>query len=197
MTTPRKNQPKTNGHAGPHSRPNDSGDNKKANGHAPASTERGGFPPPATTGGRGDHRAASHDVGGVSAARAAGSGTAPSGDRQACAEAAPPPSGSDSRGNLKNGKMKKKNQPNDSLKEFHLAGSTDFAAMQDSAAYVNAVAARVDLVGASVKLLWCNDEKLAKSELDRLREMKFGKGAAANADEPQRIVIDMPGPTRD
>jgi hypothetical protein len=195
VTTPRKNPRKTNGHAGPHSRPNGSAANKRANGHAPASTERGGFPSPATTGGREDHRAASDDAGGTPLAREAGFGTATGEGRHACAEAAPPPSGSPTRG--KNGKVKKKNAQDDGIKEFHLAGSTDFAAMQDGAAYVNAVAARVDLVGASVKLIWSADEKLAKAELDRLREMKFGKGAAVLVEEVPRVDLgDLPRPDR-
>jgi hypothetical protein len=198
MTTPRKNQPKPNGHAGPHSRPNGSAANKRANGHAPASAERGGFPSPATTGRRGDQRAASDDAGGTTLAREAGFGTATGEGRHACAEAAPPPSGSSLRGKNahKNGKMKKKNQPNDSIKEFHLAGSTDFAAMQDGAAYVKAVASRVDLVGASVNLVRSSDEKIAKAELDRLREMKFGKGAAVILEEAPHVEPDIPRPDR-
>ncbi len=72
--THKKNQRKTNGQAGPHSR---------ANGHVPASTERGGVPV------QGD-QAASVDAGRASVAGAAGSTTAPGADCEAYAEVAPP-----------------------------------------------------------------------------------------------------------
>jgi hypothetical protein len=62
---------------------------------------------------------------------------------------------------------------------------------------VNSVAARVDLVGASVLLVSSTDEKIAKAELDRLREMKFGKASAAAAEEPPRLDFgDWPRPAR-
>jgi hypothetical protein len=66
--------------------------------------------------------------------------------------------------------------------------------MQDGSAYVDAVAARVDLVAASVRLVSSEDEKIAKGELDRLREMKFGKvGPAANASDGPTVVWDERG----
>ncbi len=178
--TRRTNQGKVNGHLEPHGR---------ANGHATASTERGGVPV------RRD-RAASDDASGASAARAASPANAPGTVRKAYADAAPPHSGK------KHRKMKKKNQQNGqpkdqkdaTLKKFLLAGPTDFAAMQDGAAYVNSVASRVDLVGASVRLVGSEDEKIAKAELDRLREMKFGKVAAgANLPENLTVIWDVPG----
>ncbi len=63
--------------------------------------------------------------------------------------------------------------------EVRLPGPTDYEAMQDAGAYVNAVAERVDLVAASVRLVQSTDAKIAKSELDRLRDMKFGKVGAS------------------
>jgi hypothetical protein len=66
--------------------------------------------------------------------------------------------------------------------------------MQDGSAYVDAVAARVDLVAASVRLVSSDDEKIAKGELDRLREMKFGKiGPAANSTDAPTVIWDAPG----
>jgi hypothetical protein len=66
--------------------------------------------------------------------------------------------------------------------------------MQDGSAYVDAVAARVDLVAASVRLVSSEDEKIAKGELDRLREMKLGKvGPAANASDGPTVVWDERG----
>jgi hypothetical protein len=52
---------------------------------------------------------------------------------------------------------------------------------------VRAVAAKVDLVGASAKLVVSNDEKIAKAELDRLRELIFGKGGPPAADETSQM----------
>lgn len=91
-------------------------------------------------------------------------------------------------------KDKGKNGQSAGLKDFHLVGATDFSAMQDGAAYVNAVAARVDLVGASVRLVCSEDEKIAKAELDRVRDMKFGKAAAGtNMPESPTVIWDVPG----
>src|SRR5258708_26784400 len=72
--TRRTTTSKTNGHAGPKGR---------TNGHARASTEGGGVRVQRD-------RAASDDASGASAARAAGSATAPGTDHEAYAEAAPP-----------------------------------------------------------------------------------------------------------
>ncbi len=191
--THRKNQPKTNRHAGPHDRTNGSGDPDRVgvNGHGPASTERGGIPVQRD-------RAASDDASGATVARAAGSATAPGTVRKAYAEAAPPHSGKkNGHLNEKKDKPKNKNGQKDGLQDFLLAGPTDFAAMQDGAAYVNSVAARVDLVGASVRLVGSEDEKIAKAELDRLRDMKFGKGPVTVIEEVPRVEIgDMPRPVR-
>jgi ABC-type phosphate transport system substrate-binding protein len=88
-------------------------------------------------------------------------------------------------------------QQDKSLRKFLLAGPTEFAAMQDGAAYVNSIAGRVDLVGASVWLLGSTDEKIAKAELDRLRDMKFGKGPMTVIEEVPRVETgDMPRPVR-
>src|SRR5260370_38106826 len=77
------NTRKPNGHAGPHGRDNAAAGRIAANGHGPASTERGGIPV---------HRdqAASDDAGGASVASAATSAAAGA-DREAGAEATPPP----------------------------------------------------------------------------------------------------------
>ena len=69
--------------------------------------------------------------------------------------------------------------------------------MQDGSTYVDAVAARVDLVAASIRLVSSEDEKIAKAELDRLREMKFGKVGPAPATDEQQIIFDLPRPLRD
>jgi len=71
--------------------------------------------------------------------------------------------------------------------------------MQDAVAFVDAVAARVNLVQRSADLVGSTDEKIAKSELDRLRDMKFGKVSVAGgpSDEPQQLIIDVPRPDRE
>jgi hypothetical protein len=87
--------------------------------------------------------------------------------------------------------------PAGGAQEVHLPGPTDYEAMQDAGAYVNAVAERVDLVAASARLVQSTDEKIAKSELDRLRDMKFGKVGAAILEEPVRVDFgDLPRPQR-
>jgi hypothetical protein len=92
----------------------------------------------------------------------------------------------------------KNEMPSESSKrEVHLPGPTDYDAMQDAGAYVNAVAERVDLVAASARLVQSGDEKIAKSELDRLRDMKFGKVGPAAVEEPTRLDLgDLPRPQR-
>ena len=130
-------------------------------------------------------RAASDDASGGSvaiAAISAAAGTA----REACADAAPP---------SLSGKGEKGAET--SVQKVHFPGPTDAEALQDAVAYVNAVAECVDLVAASVRLVESTDEKIAKSELDRLREMKFGKAGAAVAEEPVRLDFgDLPRPQR-
>jgi phosphoglycerate dehydrogenase-like enzyme len=87
-----------------------------------------------------------------------------------------------------------KNTQGEVAENSHLLGPTEFDAIQDGAAFVNAVASRVDLVKASVRLVCANDEKIAKAELDRLREMKFGKvSAMATIPESPTVVWDVPG----
>jgi hypothetical protein len=172
----RKTSCKTNGHAGPQGRPN---------GYAPASTERGEIPMPGCASVHAD-QAASDDASGTSVAIAASSASAAGTAREAYADAAPPhPAGRNRRASDTN------------AQEVHLPGPTDYEAMQDAGAYVNAVAERVDLVAASVRLVQSTDAKIAKSELDRLRDMKFGKVGPAVVEEPTYVEFgDLPRPPR-
>jgi hypothetical protein len=56
----------------------------------------------------------------------------------------------------------------------------------------------VDLVGASARLVVSHDEKICKAELDRLRELIFGKGGPPQFEEPLRIDwTGVPRPERD
>jgi hypothetical protein len=67
----------------------------------------------------------------------------------------------------------------------------------DGEAFVDAVHAKVDLVLLEVELLKSEDEKIRQRELAYLRELRYGKRAAAADDEPTQIIFDMPGPERD
>src|SRR5258708_37551616 len=64
-------------------------------------------------------------------------------------------------------------------------------------AYVRSVAQHVDLLAASARLVVSTDEKVSKAELDRLRELSFGKGGPPPAEEEFRIDLTrFPRPNR-
>lgn len=66
----------------------------------------------------------------------------------------------------------------------------------DGEAFVDAVHAKVDLVQLEVQLLRSKDDKVAQRELAYLRELRYGKRAEPNEDEPQ-IILDMQQPERE
>jgi hypothetical protein len=180
----RKNSGRTNGQAVLHGHSPNRRDRLAVHGHATASTERGGIPA------HGD-QAASDDASGTIAVETA-THAADHATRGATADAAPPSPPGDK-------EQVKEDLEHKKYLRALLAKPTDSAAMQDAAAYVDAVAVRVDLVAASVRCLTTQDEKIAKAELDRLREMKFGKVAvaAAGQEESPRIEFgDLPRPVR-
>ncbi len=164
--THRNNQRKTNGHAWPHGR---------ANGHAPASTERGGVPVPRD-------QAASVDARGTSAAWAAHSASAPGTDRDACAEVAPPRLN----GNLHEAAAEKSDAAVD---EEQIPGG-EFPLPADPGEFVEEMHRRTDLFKVWQKLLKSKDPKIKQRAVEKLTEMRY-EGAAALADEPQQIVIDI------
>jgi hypothetical protein len=96
-----------------------------------------------------------------------------------------------------------KNKPNEPTEQAAaelaaLKVPTDPEALLDGPAYVRSVAQHVDLVGASARLVVSQDEKVSKAELDRLRELIFGKGGPAPQDEPLRIDWEgFPRPERE
>jgi hypothetical protein len=99
----------------------------------------------------------------------------------------------------KNGKPRgnSRNSSSGNGEATHLLRRTKAAAIQDGAAFFDAVAARVDLVGASVRLIINEDLKTSKSELDRVREMKFGKAGWTIVEESPRVDLgDLPRPER-
>src|SRR5580700_10523386 len=131
------NKRKTNGHAGPQGR---------ANGHAMVCSEQGSGAAHADLAGPHDGRNKSPANSGISV----GAAIAVQRARGGAAKLASP-SEKDS-----GGKAEK-----DSV---HFPGPTNSEAMQDAGAYVNAVAERVDLVAASVRLVESGDQKIAKAE---------------------------------
>jgi len=52
------------------------------------------------------------------------------------------------------------------------------------------------LFGVLQRLRNQEDPKIQQRAVEKLTEMRY-KGAAAMADEPQPIIIDMPGPERE
>jgi len=170
----RRNQQKPNGHAGPQGR---------VNGHAPASSERGGIPTPRD-------RAASVDARRASTAMDASCITAPGTDCGAYAEVAPP----HPNGHL----LLVAERPPDrgSEKERENIPGGDFPLPLHPGEFVEEIHRNTDLLISWQELLNSKDEKIRQRAVEKLTEMRY-KGAAALADEPRRIIIDMPEPNRD
>ena len=202
-TLPRK----PNGHAGP-GRPNGHGPDSVPACDAelvPASHaqtpggERGGDPVSACLCPPGGHpgRAASDDasrtsVASVEALRATASlHEQASTVCEAYAAAAPPPTQGLARGSQEEGKSRSAtgNHPQE------IPGG-EAPLPSNPADFVEEVHRDTDLFEVWRSLLQSEDEKIRQRAVEKLTEMLY-KGAVALADEPQRIIIDMPGPTRD
>jgi hypothetical protein len=136
------------------------------NGHGPTSIPRG--------------EAASDDASGTSVATAAPSAAART-DREAYAEVALP---------RRNGAEPR--VPEEPAQEV----SAGVAWMQDGAAFVNAMFARVNPLDVGARLLRSDDEKVAQRAWERMLEMKWGKSAAMGEETPQ-VVLDLPRPNRE
>jgi hypothetical protein len=74
--------------------------------------------------------------------------------------------------------------------------SAGVAWMQDGAAFVNAMFARVNPLDVGARLLRSDDEKVAQRAWERMLEMKWGKSAAMGEETPQ-VVLDLPRPNRE
>jgi hypothetical protein len=170
--TRRKTSSKTNGHAGPHGR---------TNGHAPASTERGGILLQRD-------RAASDDASGASLALDASSIHAPGTDCEAYAEAAPPPPN----GHLQQSAV----NPPDQQDETEPIQGGEFPLPDDPGEFVEEIHRRADLFELWQRLLNSKDPKIKQRAVEKVTEMRY-KGAAALAEEPQQFNFDMPRPNRD
>lgn len=77
----------------------------------------------------------------------------------------------------------------------HLDGGEELPS--DGGGFVDAVNEYVDLVRLTDSLLRERDEKSSKSMLEKLLEMKYGKGTKAEAAGVRPIICDLPGPVRD
>ena len=78
-----------------------------------------------------------------------------------------------------------------------LGGSGAFVAdIADSAAFVNAVTARVDMMRVTERMLLSEDEKIAQRAWERMLDMKFGKAGAQPSEEAAPIILDLPRPER-
>ncbi len=188
--THRTNSRKANGHAGPHDRPN---------GHAPASTERGGVP-------ANWDQAASDDASGVSVASAAASPAAAdlqpqaSTDRKAYAEVAPPrPNGAPH--DLSSGMSPASDKGKEGKKPHATGKSTKIPPGEkplpaDAGEFVQEIHRRIDLFRTWQRLLRSKDPKIRQRAAERLTDM-FYKDAATSTEEPQQIIFDLPRPKRD
>jgi len=67
---------------------------------------------------------------------------------------------------------------------------------EDAGAFVNALHAKADLVEAGRRLLNSEDEKIIKAIWDRLVNLKYGHSEDACDEEPRRVIVGMPRPTR-
>ena len=170
-----KNQQKPNGHAGGEDRPGGRGGRTGANGHAPASTERGGVPSQRD-------RAASVDDRKLSLAMDASSIHAPGTDCEAYAEVAPlRPNGASHEAAAE--------KPDAAAKKKPIPGG-EFPLPADPGEFVEEIHRRADLFEVWQRLLNHEDPKIQQRAVEKLTEMRY-KGAAALAEEPQQIVVDI------
>jgi hypothetical protein len=174
VTLPKNNR-KPNGHAGGEDRPGGRGGRTGANGHDPASTERGGIPSQRD-------RAASVDDRRVSLALDASSTHAPGRDCEAYAEVAPPPP---------NGAPHEAGaEKTDAAANKQQIPGGEFRLPDDPAEFVEEIHRRADLFEVWQSLLNHEDPKIQQRAVEKLTEMRY-KGAAALADEAQQIVVDI------
>ena len=66
----------------------------------------------------------------------------------------------------------------------------------DIADFVDEIHSRVDLFEVLSDLVKSKDEKIKQRALEKVLEMKYGKGAASS-EEPVQIIMDGPRPQRD
>ncbi len=170
-----RNQRKPNGHAGGDDRPGGRGGRQGVNGHGPASTDRGGIPSERD-------RAASVDDRRVSLALDASSTHAPGTDCEAYAEVAPlRPNGASHEAAA---------EKSDAAAGKKQIPGGEFRLPDDPVEFVEEIHRRADLFEVWQRLLNHEDPKIQQRAVEKLTEMRY-KGAAALADEPQQVVVDI------
>jgi hypothetical protein len=162
-----------------HGRTNGSCDHIAVNGHALASTERGGIPVQRD-------QAASDDAGRASLAMDASSIHAPGTDCEAYAEVAPPPPN----GHLHEAAAGKRDSETEPIP------GGDFPLPADPTDFVEEIHRRADLLEVWQRLLNHSDPKVKQRAVEKLTEMRY-KGVAALAEELPQFIFDMPRPNRD
>jgi hypothetical protein len=162
---------------------------------------------PAAAGKQGS--AASVDARGNSDARAAVTPAA-STDREACAEVALTLNGGKRPGQIEGQSRARGTQPREAVAELRVSGDQkelaknpkerlpggDAPLPDDIADFVDEIHSRVDLFEVLSRLLNSEDEKVRQRALERILEMKYGKGSASS-EEPVQIILDGPRPQRD
>jgi hypothetical protein len=176
----------------------------RANGHDRAASPGAALPAP-----DGQGRAASVDASGASAASAAASAAAGA-DREAYAEAAHAPNGSE-RGrhsragtqprvpgdaHSRNSSGEKPDPGGEKEKRPSRPGPGEYPLPDDIADFVDEVHSRIDVFEIVSDLLGSKDEKIKQRALEKILEMKYGR-SAENSEEPLQIIMDGPRPQRD
>src|SRR6266404_6145199 len=139
-------------------------------------------------------RAASDDASELSVANAAASTAAAGADREAYADVAPA-QGTGRRRSSASAASPRRNKEEAAEEKRKVPGGSEPLPI-DAEAFVDAVHSRVDLVLLEEKLLNSGDDKIVQRELAYLRELRYGKRAAIEGNEPQ-IILDMQRPERD
>ncbi len=181
---------------------------KRSNGHPGVDGhDRASSPSAAHTAPAEKGSAASVDASGASAASAAVSAAAGT-DREACAEVAQAPSERERcrqadaaprprvPGDANSRVVARENSVSSGAQEKLPPGPGESPLPDDIADFVDEIHSRVDLFEVLRDLLISEDEKVQQRALEKVLEMKYGKGAASS-EEPVQIIMDGPRPQRD
>lgn len=183
---------------------------KRSNGHPGVNGhDRASGPSAVLAAPGGQGSAASVDANGASAASAAISAAAGT-DRDAYAEVAqasngrerPRNAGARSRavgrkprasGDIGARRFSRKNAVSSGERKKAPLGRGETPLPIDSAGFVDAIHARVDLLEVGENLLRSNDEKVVQRAFERMLDIKFGRGAAAALADAPTVIWDVPG----
>jgi len=82
------------------------------------------------------------------------------------------------------------NKSGDSARPIEIPPGTE-PLPADGGGFVDAMHEHVDLYLACARLVKSTDEKIAQRAVERLLEMKYGKGPSAQPEESTEIVMDI------